>query len=152
VVVALGLVWYTNLFGWRHWRLQEAEAFIGSPLPAAAAEVQFATQNTVARIIWLRFDLPPKTDLTPFLTALGASESLTPAYTPFPNPNPQEAAYPWWQPFTATTYAGLHLNVDLRIIEILVDQTPADHHTVYLRAYNTRRPTHLPPPPNTPRR
>src|SRR5690349_11950435 len=60
IVIAgiIGGLWVTNVFGWRQWRVQEAQGFIGAPLPTGATAIQFTTRNTSTRIIWLRFSLP----------------------------------------------------------------------------------------------
>jgi hypothetical protein len=135
IVIVGGLVaalWATNALGWRAWRLQEVESFIGAALPQDANNIHFATQNQKTRIIWLRFDLPAENDLSTFLAALGLPTALHPGFTPFPALNPQESALSWWQPPTAGDYAGLYQNMGQKVIEILLD---SDQHTVYLRAY-----------------
>jgi hypothetical protein len=135
VVVIVGLVgvlWASNVFGWRAWRLQEVEHFIGASIPAGAANIHFATQNQKTRIIWLRFDISPETDITPFLNQMGISTPLRSGFTPFPAANPQEAGYAWWDASTATDYAGTYGNTGQKIIEVLLDNS---RYTVYVRAY-----------------
>ena len=138
ILVIAGVVaglWASNIIGWRQWRIQEAQNFIGAALPTGAAEVQFTTRNQYTRIVWLRFSLPADTDLTPFLKQMGITASLKANFTPFPAANPQEAAITWWQPTKSTTYSGLYWNSGVKIIELLVDQTDSAKQTLYLRAY-----------------
>jgi len=135
IVGIIGGLWATNVFGWRAWRVQEAQGFIGATLPTGAADVQFTTRNQYTRIIWLRFSLPPDADLTPFLTQMGITDALKARFTPFPAANPQEAAITWWQPTSSTNYAGVYWNTGSKIIEVLVDQTDGSKQVIYLRAY-----------------
>lgn len=138
IIVIVGIVgglWATNIFGWRVWRVQEAQAFIGASLPAGAADIQFTTRNQYTRIIWLRFNLPPATDLTSFLTQIGITDPLKAGFTPFPAANPQEAAITWWQPTTSKNYSGVYWNNGSKTIEILVDTTDTTKQIIYLRAY-----------------
>jgi len=138
LLVVVGIVaglWVTNVFGWRQWRVQEAQAFIGATLPAGATDIQFTTRNQYTRIIWLRFNLPANTDLTPFLKQMGISDGLKAGFTPFPAINPQEAAIVWWQPTSSTTYSGVFWNTGTKIIEVLVDQTSSTNLVLYIRAY-----------------
>jgi len=138
VLVIVGMVaglWVTNVFGWRQWRVQEAQGFIGAPLPAGASEVQFTTRTQYTRIIWLRFSLPAETDLAPFLTQMGITDGLKAGFTPFPAANPQEAAITWWQPSVSTNFSGVYWNTGSKIIELLVDKTDIRKFVVYLRAY-----------------
>lgn len=134
----IGLLWATNVFGWRAFRLVDAENFIGEQLPSSAANTQFATQNQVARIVWVRFDLASETDLKTYLESLNLEAELRSGYTPFPAPNPQETNYSWWQPGEATIYSGLYAIQYDRVIEILADQTAAPQLTVYIRAYSIK--------------
>lgn len=134
----IGLLWATNALGWRAFRLMDVEDFIGARLPDGAANAQFATQNQVARIVWLRFELASETDLNRYLESLNLEANLRPGYSPFPAPNPQEADYHWWQPGEATLYSGLYAIQDDRIIEILADQTTAPQITIYIRAYSMK--------------
>ncbi len=138
IFVIVGIVaglWATNVFGWRVWRVQEAQGFIGGALPAGAAEVQFTTRNQYTRIVWLRFSLPANADLTPFLTQMGITDALKAGFTPFPAANPQEAAITWWQPSASTAYSGVYWNTGSKIIEVLVDKTDSNKSVIYLRAY-----------------
>lgn len=137
IVGIIGGLWVTNVFGWRQWRIQEAQGFIGAVLPEGAADIQFTTRNTYTRIIWLRFSLPADVDLTPFLTQMGISDTLKEGFTPFPAPNPQEAGISWWQPSASTTFKGLYWNTGSKIIETLVNETNYGKEIVYLRAYST---------------
>ena len=132
----IGLLWATNLFGWRAWRIQEVQGFIGTSLLEGATDIHFATQNMVARIVWLRFTLPPGTDLTPFLHAAGITDPFRAGFTPFPTPNPQEADYSWWTPSAATAFDGLYWNTGDRIIEVLVDHSDVGVQRVYVRVYS----------------
>jgi hypothetical protein len=139
IVVMAGIVaglWVTNVFGWRQWRVQEAQGFIGAPLPAGAADVQFTTRNTYTRILWLRFNMPADADMTAFLTQMGITDALKAGFTPFPAPNPQEASIPWWQPGASTNFNGLYWNTGSKIIEMLVDKTDSKKFTIFLRAYS----------------
>ena len=139
IVVIAGIVaglWVTNVFGWRQWRVQEAQGFIGASLPTGATDVQFTTRNTYTRILWLRFSLPADSDLTAFLTQMGITDALKAGFTPFPAANPQEAAISWWQPGTSTNFNGLYWNTGSKIIEVLVDKTDSKKFTIFLRAYS----------------
>ncbi len=139
VVLIVGIVaglWVTNVFGWRVWRVQEAQGFIGATLPTGASDIQFTTRNQYTRIIWLRFSLPPDTDLSPFLTQMGITDSLKTGFTPFPEANPQEAAITWWQPTTSTDYSGVYWNTGSKTIELLIDKTDPAKQIIYLRAYS----------------
>lgn len=135
VIGIIGLLWATNLFGWRAWRIQEVQGFIGALLPDEAADVRFATQSSAARIVWLRFNLPRDADITPFLQAAGITDPLRDGFTPFPAPNLHEVAYSWWEPATATTFDGLYWNTGDKIIEVLVDRSDDALQVVYVRAY-----------------
>lgn len=138
IVILSGIVgglWATNVFGWRVWRVQEAQGFIGASLPAGASDIQFTTRNQYTRIIWLRFSLPANTDLAPFLTQMGITTPLKAGLTPFPAVNPQEAPITWWQPFASQNYSGIYWNTGTKTIEMLVDNTDAAKQVVYLRAY-----------------
>ncbi len=139
IAAGLALLWATNVFGWREWRIQEVEGFIGGRLPDESTNVQFATQDQVGRIVWLRFELPASADLNAFLKTLGINESLRENFTPFPAPNRQEAPLHWWQPTQAQVYAGLYHNTGQLIIEVLVDVSSLERQTIYLRAYGIRR-------------
>lgn len=134
----IGLLWATNALGWRAFRLVDVEDFIGARLPDGAANAQFATQNQVARIVWLRFELASETELKTYLESLNLETELRSGYTPFPAPNPQETNYHWWQPGEATLYSGLYAIQDDRVIEILADQTATPPITVYIRAYSIK--------------
>ena len=139
IVVIAGIVgglWATNLFGWRAWRVQEGQSFIGTTLPAGATDVQFTSRNQYTRIMWLRFTLPAGADLTPFLTQMGITDALKAGFTPFPAANPQEAGIAWWQPSASTTYSGLYWNTGVKIIEVLADKIDSSKQVVYLRAYS----------------
>ena len=137
VVIAglIGTLWATNLFGWRAWRVQEGQGFIGASLPAGATDVQFTSRNQYTRIIWLRFSLPSDADLIPFLTQMSITDALKDGFTPFPVANPQEAAITWWQPSASTTFSGLYWNTGTKVIEVLVDKTDASKSVIYVRAY-----------------
>lgn len=130
----VGLLWATNVFGWRVWRLQEVQAFIGATLPDEAADIQFTTRTPYSRIVWLRFSLPASADVQAFVEAIG-STTLRGGYSPFPAPNPQEAAITWWQPNTSTAYSGTYLNTGNKIIEVLADRSDNSKTLIYLRAY-----------------
>lgn len=128
-------LWATNAFGWRAYRLADAEAFLGAPLPARAAGVQWATQAEKTRIVWLRFSLPSRAELDAFLEQLGLADALRAGFTPFPAPNPQEADIAWWQPGSAAAYSGLYANRGDRVIELLLDEGAPPAVAVYLRVY-----------------
>ncbi len=140
IVVAgvLGALWASNVFGWRRWRVAEVEAFIGAALPVAATDVSFATRDDPTRIIWLRFALPPDAAFNDWLTTLNLGVSLQQDWNPFPNPNPEEAAYPWWMPHSATVYDGLYGNTGDQIYELLVDRSNPANQIIYLRVYAIR--------------
>lgn len=133
--ILLAALWATNVFGWRKWRIQEVQAFIGADLPAQSQAVQFATESPFGRIVWLRFELSPGVDLAPFLADLALAEPLGDGWTPFPAPNPQEAGLPWWTPHQAVTFAGVYENTGQKIIELLVDRSDPARQVIYLRAY-----------------
>src|SRR6266496_2947651 len=138
ILVIAGIVaglWVTNVFGWRTWRVQEVERFIGATLPAGATEVQFTTRNQYTRIIWLRFSLTPSTTLDPFFTQMGISDKLKEGFTPFSAANPQEAAITWWQPTASALFSGIYWNTGSKVIEVLVDKTDVRKSVIYLRAY-----------------
>jgi hypothetical protein len=132
----VGTLWATNALGWRRWRIQEAQAFIGANLPAAATNVQFSTQDDHTRILWLRFEIPVDMDLESWLTSIAGDNTLLENFTPFPQPNPQEAGITWWTPPTATAFSGLHRVTSTQMIEVLVDQSDPTSKVVYLRVYN----------------
>ncbi len=136
VIVAgiVGLLWATNVFGWRVWRLQEVQAFIGASLPDEAADIQFTTRTTPVRILWLRYSLPANADMQTFVAAMG-SPPLEDSFTPFPAPNPQEAAITWWQPTASTIYSGVYWNAGSKVIEVLADRSDSSRTWVYVRAY-----------------
>lgn len=134
----VGLLWATNALGWRAFRLVDVENFIGAPLPQTAADSRFATQNKVARVVWLRFTLPDETALAAYLESLQLGTDLRSDYTPFPAPNPQEAAYDWWKPNEVTQFSGLYAVRNSKVIEILTNQTASDQLVVYVRAYSLR--------------
>jgi hypothetical protein len=133
VGLVIGTLWATNALGWRRWRIQEVQAFIGANLPPSASNIQFATESAHTRIIWLRFDLPTGDD---GLNALLAEEPLLTGFTPFPQPNPQEAALAWWTPRAATLYSGVHRITSTQVFEVLVDESDPARRIVYLRVYN----------------
>ncbi len=138
VVGILGLLWATNALGWRAFRLVDVEDFIGARLPKEAAEVQFATQNEVARIVWLRFKLPSEAALSAYMESLNLQIDLRSGYTPFPSPNPQEAAYVWWKPGEAAQYTGLYAIQDNKMVEVLADVTDSQQPIIYVRVYSLR--------------
>ncbi|MEZ4668651.1 MAG: hypothetical protein R3E39_12130 [Anaerolineae bacterium] len=133
--IVVGVLWVTNVFGWRAWRVQEVERFVGAPLPAGATDVHFATQDKVARIVWLRFTVADSA-LTDYTKAAGIDAPLQDGFTPFPALNPQEAGYGWWQASAATAYAGVYWNNGEKVTEVLVDRSDAVQRVVYVRAYN----------------
>ncbi|MEO8606987.1 MAG: hypothetical protein ABI690_03855 [Chloroflexota bacterium] len=135
VVVVIGVLWATNSFGWRKWRSNEVQQFIGADIPADARDIQFATDNQKTRIIWLRFSLPAETDVSAFVEKLGLSAELRANFTPFPAANPSEAAFSWWMPFSAQTFSGLDAVHDGKMVELLEDWTDPANVVIYLRAY-----------------
>jgi hypothetical protein len=135
VAILLVALWATNLFGWRKWRIQEVQGFVGADLPAQAQAVQFATESRYGRIVWLRFELAPDVDLAPFLTSLALTDLPRDGWTPFPAPNPQEAGLTWWTPQQSAAFAGTYQNTGEKIIELLIDRSDPTRQTVYLRAY-----------------
>ncbi len=132
---SLAGLWVTNVFGWRVWRIQEAQTFIGAPLPEGAADIQFTTRTQYGRIIWIRFSLPTNTDLTPFLTQMGIRSTIKDGVTPFPKANPQEAGITWWQPTVSRQFSGLYWNDGAKIIEVLSNFDDSVKTVIYLRAY-----------------
>lgn len=119
----------------RGFTLADAEAFIGAPLPDGAAGVQFATRDQFARVVWLRFILPPDADVTPFVLAMGLPPELREAFTPFPAQNYTEAELAWWSPSAARDFSGLYAVHDDKVYELLLDRTDPAALTVYLRVY-----------------
>ena len=135
VVVIVGLLWATNIFGWRKWRINEVQQFIGANLPAGARDIQFVTDTQKTRIVWLRFTVSAETDMNAFVESLGLNAALRTGFTPFPARNPSEAALSWWTPFSAQTFSGLYAIKDGKTVELLIDETDATNPIVYLRAY-----------------
>ena len=138
ILVIMGFaarLWVTNVFGWRVWRIQEAQTFIGARLPEGAANIQFTTRTQYGRIIWIRFSLPASADLTPFLNQMGIRSTLKDGFTPFPKANPQEAGITWWQPTVSSHFSGLYWNDGAKIIEVLSDLDDSVKTVIYLRAY-----------------
>jgi hypothetical protein len=132
----LGALWATNALGWRRWRIQEAQAFIGADLPTEATNIQFATADEHTRIVWLRFDLPAGADVDSWLAAFTGDQPLLDGFNPFPQPNPQEAALTWWTPHGASAFSGFYRVSTTQVIEALLDQSDAVRWIVYLRVYN----------------
>jgi hypothetical protein len=134
--LAFGALWVTNAFGWRAFRLVDAETFIGAQLPSGAGDVQFATEAEKGRIVWLRFTLPVDASLDSFLADMDITAPLTGDFTPFPNPNYKETGIPWWTPHAAQSYTGLYAITAGKVYEILVDTTASDTtDIIYLRVY-----------------
>jgi hypothetical protein len=118
--LAFGALWVTNAFGWRAFRLVDAETFIGAQLPSGAGDVQFATDAS----------------LDSFLADMDITAPLTGDFTPFPNPNYKETGIPWWTPHAAQSYTGLYAITAGKVYEILVDTTASDTtDIIYLRVY-----------------
>lgn len=135
IAVITGVLWATNTFGWRKWRINEAQQFIGAALPSEAQNIQFATEAEKTRILWLGFTLPAETELTNFFSEIGFDAVLRQDFTPFPAPNPAEAAISWWMPQAAQTYSGLHTIHTGKVYELLLDQSDSANSIVYLRVY-----------------
>ena len=137
IITALivGLLWATNTFGWRKWRINEAQQFIGAVLPFEAQNIQFATEAEKTRILWLRFTLSDENDLTSFFNEIRLDTALRQDFTPFPAPNPAETAISWWMPQAAQNYSGLHAIQAGKVYEVLLDQSDAANSLVYLRVY-----------------
>lgn len=119
----------------RGFTLADAEAFIGAPLPEGVSEVQFATREQFARVVWLRFTLPPAADITPFVQAMGLPAEIREAFSPFPAQNYTEAELTWWIPYAATDFGGMHTIHQDKVYELLLDHTDPAALTVYLRVY-----------------
>jgi hypothetical protein len=135
IVFIAGLLWATNTFGWRKWRVTEAQQFIGAALPSEAQNVQFATEAEKTRILWLRFTLPAEADLISFFSEIGFDAALRQDFTSFPAPNPAEATLTWWTPQAAQTYSGLYAIHAGKVYELLLDQSATDTLTIFLRVY-----------------
>jgi cytoskeletal protein RodZ len=135
IVLVTGLLWATNTFGWRKWRVIEAQQFIDTELPPEAQDIQFATDDKKTRILWLHFTLPAETDLTSFFGQLGLDATLRQDFTPFPAPNPAEATLTWWTPQAAQTHSGLYAIHAGKVYELLVDQSDTNNLTIFLRVY-----------------
>jgi hypothetical protein len=135
VGIVLALLWATNTFGWRKWRVIEAQQFIGSVLPSEAQNIQFTTEAEKTRILWLRFTLPSESDLTSFFSEIGLDAALRQDFTPFPAPNPSEAAISWWMPQAAQNYSGLHAIQAGKVYDVLLDQGDITNLIIYLRVY-----------------
>jgi hypothetical protein len=135
LVVVIGLLWATNIFGWRKWRINEVQQFIGADLPADAHDIQFATDNQKTRIIWLRFTISSETDLTACVEKTGLKADLRENFTPFPAANPNESALSWWTPFKAQKFSGLDAVHDGKMVELLRDETDPAKTVLYLRVY-----------------
>lgn len=135
VGIVLALLWATNTFGWRKWRVIEAQQFIGAELPPNAQNIQFATEAEKTRILWLRFDLSVEADLTSLFSEIGLDAALRQDFTPFPAPNPAEATISWWMPQAAQCYSGLHAIQAGKVYEVLLDQSDMANLIIYLRVY-----------------
>jgi hypothetical protein len=135
IVFIAGLLWATNTFGWRKWRVIEAQQFIGTELPSGVQNIQFATDDKKTRILWLRFTLPAETDLTSFFGQMGLDATLHQDFTPFPAPNPAEATLTWWTPQAAQVYSGLYAIHAGKVYELLLDQSDTDNLAIFLRVY-----------------
>ena len=135
ITLLVGLLWATNALGWRKWRVVEVQQFIGAELPDRASAVQFATEDAKTRIVWLRFRLPAETDLSDFLQEMGIDKVLVEGFTPFPAPNPAEAALTWWTPQAAQIYSGLYAIQAGKVYELLLDQSDPANSIIYLRVY-----------------
>jgi len=135
IALIVGVLWATNVLGWRAWRLQEVQQFIGAERPVEARDIQFATNNAKTRIVWLRFTLPAEADLSEFLSQMGIDRALREGFTPFPAPNPIEVGITWWRPQAAQTYSGVYAIRDNKMVEFLLDQTDTANPVVYLRVY-----------------
>lgn len=125
----------TNTFGWRKWRVIEAQQFIGAELPALAQNIQFTTEKEKTRILWLRFNLPAEADLDGFFSKIGFGSRLRQDFTPFPAVNPAEAVVSWWTPQAMQTYSGLYAIHAGKVYEVLLDQTDTTNSIIYLRVY-----------------
>ncbi|MBI5667623.1 MAG: hypothetical protein HZC41_06410 [Chloroflexi bacterium] len=119
----------------RGFTLSDAEAFIGAALPEGAADVQFATRDQFARVVWLRFTLPPDADIMPFVQGMGLTDELRHAFTSFPAPNYTEADMAWWTPYAAQEVSGLHAVHANKVYDLLLDRTDPAALIVYLRVY-----------------
>lgn len=119
----------------RGFTLNDAEAFIGAALPDGAADVQFATRDPLARIVWLRFTLPPETDAAPFVAAMGLPPEIRADFTPFLAQNYTEADMTWWTPYAALDFDGLHAIHADKVYDLLLDRSDAAALIVYLRVY-----------------
>jgi hypothetical protein len=126
--------------------LDEAQTFIGAKVPAEAQGVQLASDMKVARILWLRFEVPAAVDLASFVTQILPDAALREGFTPFPAVNPIEVAnqdLSWWTPVLpeGSALRGLYANRGDRTVEILVDERDANRKIVYVRAYSHRKET-----------
>jgi hypothetical protein len=141
VVVAalvIGLLWATNTLGWRKWRINEVQQFIGAELPTNAQAVQFMTDNQKTRIVWLRFTMSDENEVLTFVDSLSLGAELEAGFTPFPAANPNEAAISWWTPQAAQTYSGLYAIHDDKVYELLVNRDDGLNMIVYARVYATK--------------
>lgn len=133
--IVLATLWATNTFGWRKWRVIEAQQFIGAAIPTEAQNIQFATEAEKTRILWLRFTVTAEADLNSFFSEVGLDDTLRQDFTPFPAPNPAEAAISWWMPQAALTYSGLRAIQAGKVYEVLLDQSDTTNSIIYLRVY-----------------
>lgn len=132
VLVAVALVVVPRVRGFT---LADAEAFIGAALPDGATNVQFATRDEFARVVWLRLTLPPDSDITPFVQAMGLPPDIRDAFTPFLAQNYTEADITWWTPYAAPTFSGQHTIHTNKVYDLLLDRADPAALTVYLRVY-----------------
>lgn len=132
-LVAAGVMVAARLRGFT---LDDAQAFIGAPLPGGAQAVQFASQDEFARVVWLRFGLPPDADPLPFVQAMGLDAAPREGFTPFPAANYTEAELAWWTPHTAAAFSGLYAIHQAKVYELLLDRSAPDTLMVYLRVYS----------------
>lgn len=110
----------------------EVEAFIGSPLPAEATNLQLSREAGIDTAVYVRFDAPPAV-VEAFVAALGVN-TLTPNANPFPNN--LDSAISGWDTTSAQTFAGSSFTASSgKVYEILVEQTVSDVWRVYLRVH-----------------
>jgi hypothetical protein len=148
IVAALGVAAFAavRVIRARPMSLDEAQNFIGAKLPAEAQGVQLASDMKFTGILWLRFDVPTRTDLSSFASQIASDAVLREGFTPFPAVNPVEAGnkdLSWWTPVLPEGSArrGLYANRGDRTVEVLVDERDANRTVVYVRAYSYRKAT-----------
>lgn len=115
--------------------IEQVEAFIGQPLPAAASQVRYEVQGFTDTFVRLRFTAPAA-DAERFLeqigmTSLEAGGDPTRFYL--------DSSLDWWQPGNTRTFVTGEADRQPinRYYRVLVDQTVGERWMVYLVVFST---------------